>query len=269
MDPKGPGSELQESRGAAPLLLISALALAAATLIRPRASPRPCAAATPARGDPGRSGGETPPRQGRAAPPAVDAAAPQAPRLGRHPPAGLDRRRRDTLARDYWQVARSTVTVVPVTATIPTLAPFAHELERTIALCAELQSIDPVDPAKVFPSAESESAPSLVEVLTQRPARLGLDPATAWSWFSPGSPATPRSIDARSLDVDDVTRRPFSLLFSSTLERSLTVSPPTSWTPCLVLPHATRPRAVDSGAPAVSKISSPSKALPETTTVPC
>src|SRR6185437_12151622 len=160
MDPKGPGSELQESRGAAPLLLFSALALAAATLIRPRRRlGHPRRRRRPG-GDPGRSGGESPPRQGRAAPPAVDSAAPQAPRLGRHPPAGLDRRRRDTLARDYWQVARSTVTVVPVTATIPTLAPFAHELERTIALCAELQSIDPVDPAKVFPSAESESAPS-------------------------------------------------------------------------------------------------------------
>jgi hypothetical protein len=33
MDPKGPGSELQESRGAAPLLLFSALALAGATPI--------------------------------------------------------------------------------------------------------------------------------------------------------------------------------------------------------------------------------------------
>ena len=83
----------------------------------------------------------------------------------------------------------------------------------------------------------------------------------------------PRSIVVRSFDAglasDDVTSRPLSLLLSNTLPRIFTFSPPNSCTPCLMFPQATRPLTVDIGAaPAVSKISRPSKAFPEATTVP-
>ena len=162
------------------------------------------------------------------------------------------------------------MTVVLEAGTIPTSTPPEQELERTIALVEEAQSMGP---EKTFPSAESVSVPCPGDIWMQSPVRLGFEPAEACSWFLPGSPAVPRSIVARlfdgPLESDDVTRRPLSLLSRRTLPRTLTFSPPNSWSPCLTFPQATRPLTVESGAaPAVSKISSPSKALPEVTTVP-
>ncbi len=149
--------------------------------------------------------------------------------------------------------------------------PPEQELERTMALVDE-RAIGRT--GEDVPLGRQRERPLPGDIWTQSPVRSGFDPAAACSLFRPGSPATPRSMVDRLLDgaagvgrgheeavqlvVEQDAAAHLDLLAAEQLQALLGVPPGD---------EAARPsRAAPS--PAVSKISSPSKALPETTTVP-